>query len=52
MNAIMAALDAHTELSANALTSVDVQRGIKQVLLDYAGLWEALRQAPAESGTP
>jgi type I restriction enzyme R subunit len=42
-NAIMAALDAHTSMSTQALNSPDVRRGLKDVLLKYAGLYEALR---------
>ena len=45
MNAIMDALDAHTTLSTQALNSQFVQRGMKDILLNYAGLWEGLREA-------
>lgn len=45
-NAIMAALDAHTALSTQALNSVDVRRGIKDFLLNHARLWESLRDQP------
>ena len=45
MNAIMAALDAHTSMSTQALNSADVRRGLKDVLLRYAGLYEGLRRA-------
>ena len=44
LNAIMAALDAHTSLSTRALNSVEVQRGMRDILLNHAGLWEALRE--------
>ena len=43
VNAIMAALDAHNSLSTKALSSVAVQKGIKDILLNHSGLWEALR---------
>jgi type I restriction enzyme R subunit len=39
----MAALDAHTSMSAQALNSPAVRAGIKETLLELAGLWEALR---------
>lgn len=45
MNAIMDALDAHTAMSTQALNSQLVQRGMKDSLLNYAGLWESLRSA-------
>ena len=48
MNAIMGALDAHTAMSTQALNSSVVQRGMKDILLNYAGLWETLR---ARAGT-
>ena len=44
-NAIMSALDAHTAMSTQALNSQDVRRGIKEVLLNFSHLWEALRKA-------
>jgi len=44
MNAIMDALDAHTAMSTQALNSQIVQRGMKDILLNYAGLWEGLRE--------
>lgn len=43
MSAIMGALDAHTLMSTQALNSPAVQRGIKDILLNYAHLYEALR---------
>jgi type I restriction enzyme R subunit len=43
LNAIMGALDAHTAMSTQALNSPAVQRGMKDILLNYAGLWESLR---------
>jgi len=45
MNATMGALDAHTTMSTQALNSPAVQTGIREVLLNHAGLWEALRAA-------
>jgi type I restriction enzyme, R subunit len=44
VNAVMAALDAHTSLSTQALNSASVQSGIKDILLNHARLWEALRE--------
>jgi type I restriction enzyme R subunit len=43
LNAIMGALDAHTSMSTQALNSATVQSGIKDILLNHARLWEALR---------
>ena len=43
LNAIMAALDAHTHMSTQALNSPTVRQGLKDILLDHARLWEALR---------
>ncbi len=42
-NAIMGALDAHTQMSTQALNSTAVRRGIKDLLLNHAGLYEKLR---------
>jgi type I restriction enzyme, R subunit len=42
--AIMAALDAHNAMSTQALNSQRVQDGLRDVLLNHAGLYEALRQ--------
>ena len=47
LNAIMGALDAHTSMSAQALNSSLVQAGMKDILLNHAGLWEGLRGQPA-----
>jgi type I restriction enzyme R subunit len=44
-NAIMSAVDAHTAMSTQALNSAAVQRGIKEILLNHAGLYEGLRGA-------
>jgi type I restriction enzyme, R subunit len=43
LNAIMGALDAHNLMSTQALNSKDVQQGLKEILLNYAGLYEALQ---------
>ena len=43
MNAIMDALSAHTTMSKQALDSVKVRKGLKDILLGPAGLYEALR---------
>ncbi|MHB1263825.1 MAG: type I restriction endonuclease subunit R [Gemmatimonadaceae bacterium] len=47
--AVIDALDAHTAMSKQALDSDAVLMGLKDVLLNYAGLYEALRQ-PAQLG--
>ena len=39
----MNALDAHNLLSTQALNSETVQRGLKDILLNHAGLYESLR---------
>ncbi len=51
LNAIMGALDAHTVMSTQALTPA-VQAGMKDILLNYASLYEALRgpRAGAQAG--
>lgn len=41
--AIMAAYDAHTLMSTQALNSKAVQQALKDILLNHALLWEALR---------
>jgi type I restriction enzyme, R subunit len=43
LSAVMAALDAHNTMSSQALNSDKVCAGLKDILLNYAGLWEALR---------
>jgi type I restriction enzyme R subunit len=43
MNAIMGALDAHTLMSTQALNSAAIQGGMKDILLNNAGLYESLR---------
>ena len=47
MEAIMDALDAHTVMSKQALNSPSVRDGMKDILLNYVGLWEALRERAA-----
>lgn len=42
VNAIIGALDAHTDMSTQALNSPDVQRGLKDILLNHASLYERL----------
>ena len=49
LNAIMGALDAHTLMSTQALNSPAVQSGMKDILLNHAGLYETLRSQPAVS---
>ena len=44
LDAIMDALDAHTTMSTQALNSILVQNGMKDILLNHAGLWEKLRE--------
>jgi len=39
----MSALDAHNLMSTQALNSPTVQSGMKDILLNHAGLWESLR---------
>lgn len=43
INAIISAFDAHTEMSSQALNSEEVQRGLRDILLGPAKLYEALR---------
>ena len=47
LNAIMGALDAHTVMSTQALNSSTVQSGLKDILLNNAGLYETLREKTA-----
>ena len=42
LSAVMAALDAHTTMSTQALSSDKLHSGLKDILLNYAGL-ESLR---------
>jgi type I restriction enzyme R subunit len=45
LNAIMGALDAHNAMSTQALNSPEVQRGLKEILLNHSALYERLRTA-------
>ncbi|MBM4778406.1 MAG: type I restriction endonuclease subunit R [Archangiaceae bacterium] len=47
LNAVIAALDAHTAMSTQALNSERVRDGIKDVLLNHGELWESLRAKAA-----
>jgi type I restriction enzyme, R subunit len=49
MNAIIGALDAHTAMSTQALQSEAVRNGLKDVLLNHAGLYESLREGSSPS---
>jgi type I restriction enzyme R subunit len=51
MNAIIGALDAHNSMSKQALGSEAVRQGLKDVLLNQVGLYEALRQQPGDGPT-
>jgi type I restriction enzyme, R subunit len=44
LKAIMGALDAHNAMSSQALSSDRVRDGLREVLLQHAGLYEALRE--------
>jgi type I restriction enzyme R subunit len=48
MNAVMSALEAHTAMSTQALSSETVREGLKDVLLGPARLYETLRNQAAE----
>lgn len=39
----MGALDAHTQMSTQALKSEAIRNGIMDILLNHSRLWEALR---------
>ena len=47
LNAIMGALDAHNTMSTQALNSETVRHGLKDILLNNAGLYETLRAQSA-----
>jgi type I restriction enzyme R subunit len=47
LNAIMGALDAHASMSTQALNSPAVRDGMKDILLNNAGLYEKLRSKRA-----
>lgn len=44
---VVEALDAHTVMSTQALNSPSIQNGMKDILLNHAGLWESLREPTA-----
>lgn len=44
-NAIIEALDAHTDMSTKALNSSNIKKGILRILLEHSGLWEKLRES-------
>lgn len=48
MSAIIGALDAHTTMSKQALDSEAIRIGLRDVLLNQAGLYETLRQRAVE----
>lgn len=43
LSAVMSAFDAHTTMSKQALESEKVRHGLRDILLDHAGLYEELR---------
>jgi type I restriction enzyme R subunit len=43
----MGALDAHNAMSTQALNSPTIQGGMKDILLNHAGLYETLRERAA-----
>lgn len=49
-NAIISAYEAHTAMSSQALGSERVRNGILEILLNYAGLYEGLREKASERG--
>lgn len=49
LNAIMGALDAHNAMSTQALNSPEVQRGLKDILLNHSALYERLRTSAEPS---
>jgi type I restriction enzyme R subunit len=52
LNAIIGALDAHNAMSTQALGSEAVRLGLRDVLLNHVGLYEALRLQPATATRP
>lgn len=50
INAVINALDAHTAMSTQILNEPDKQAGLKNLLLNSAGLYEALRERADSSG--
>ena len=51
-NAVIDSLDAHTTMSSQILNQPDAQAGLLKVLLDYMGLYEALRERAGTSIRP
>lgn len=51
MNAVINALDAHTTMSTQTLNQPEVKAGLKNLLLNYVGLYEALRERAARSSS-
>ena len=51
LNAVMSALEAHTAMSTQALSSETVREGLKDVLLGPAKLYEALREQTVADAT-
>ena len=49
MDAIISALDAHQTMSSQALGSVSIREGMKEILLNQTGLYEELRDRAAAS---
>jgi type I restriction enzyme R subunit len=47
MSAVIDALEAHTAMSTQALGSENVRAGLKDILLNQAGLYESLRALAA-----
>ena len=52
LNAVMSALEAHTAMSTQALSSETVRDGLKDVLLGPARLYETLREHAADGAPP
>ena len=50
LNAVMTALEAHTTMSTQALSSETVREGLKDIVLGPARLYEMLREQPKDSG--
>ena len=51
IDAIMGALDAHNAMSTQALNSPEIQRGLKDILLNHLDLYGRLRGAAEPSAT-
>jgi type I restriction enzyme R subunit len=50
LNAVMEALEAHTTMSTQALNSETIRKGLKDVLLGPAQLYETLRRRVSDGG--